>query len=572
MLAGTPVFERVRYNVLFETLPDSAFHTIKEKLVERHFAAGDVIFEDDAEGEELFMIAAGRVKIMKKSREGKEYLIALLHEGDFFGELELIDGRSRSARVIALEECVIFSLHQNHFDLLLHTNHFFAVRLLTALSVRLRSSNYHFMAETDRRARESRAELSKREHLIEATKRLNSTLNLDELLQIILDLALEMVSGDRGTVYLVDERKNELWAKVAKGLNNSDQVRIHLPQGKGIAGYVGATGDTINIPDAYLDPRFSPEFDKATGYVTRSILCMPMRRKDGKIIGVFQLLNKRKGAFTAEDEILIASLSVHAALAIENARLYEQERQKVILERDLTAAREVQMSLIPKELPHLPGYEFAASTIPARQVGGDLYDIHPVGDERFALCLGDVSGKGLPASLVMANLLAILRSQTFSQLPVHETITRSNRQLYRYTGAEKFVTLLFGVLDAADHSFTYTNAGQEQPYLLSGDKPVRRLDAGGIPVGMLEDVAYAEERISLAPGDLLAIVSDGVTEAMSPLDELFGEERLLSVLLAHKNDPASHVLTHVLAAVAQHSAHAPQSDDITIVIVKRLPG
>jgi phosphoserine phosphatase RsbU/P len=570
MQTGTPVFERVRYNVLFETLPDSAFNTLKEKLVEHRFSAGDIVFQDDADGQELYLIAAGRVKIMKQSREGKDYLIALLHEGDFFGELELIDGRARSATVIALDDCIIYSLHRSHFDLLLHTNHYFAIRLLTALSVRLRSSNFHFMAETDRNIREARLELAKRERLIEATKRLNSTLDLEEVLQIILDLALAMVNGDRGTVYLVDEKKNELWAKVAKGLNDSDNASIHFPMGSGIAGYVGATGDTINIPDAYLDPRFNPQFDKATGYVTRSILCMPMRRNDGKIVGVFQLLNKRKGVFSEEDEVLIEGLSVHAAIAVENARLYEQERQKAVLERDLNAAREVQMSLIPKELPEIPGYAFAALTIPARQVGGDLYDFLSMNDRQIALCVGDVSGKGLPASLVMANALAILRSQTFGHASVSEMIQRSNTQLHRHTSADKFVTLFFGVLDIHHHTFTYTNAGQEQPLLLSGSAPPRKLGTGGIPIGMIEGMAYEEECVALAPGDTIAIVSDGVTEAMSPQDELFGEQRLLDVLLKNRADNPNSLLQQIRDALAAHTSDAPQSDDITIVIVKRL--
>jgi sigma-B regulation protein RsbU (phosphoserine phosphatase) len=564
MSAENPLAERVRFNVLFEDVPDAVFNALKNHLKPR-------IVEEGTEREDLFLIASGRVKISRETQEGKEYLLALLHDGDFFGELGLIDGRASSAKVTALEDTVILSLHKSHFELLLNSSHPFANRLLTVLSIFLRALDQHFVAETERNAREARIELSKRERLIEAAKRLNSTLDLEKLLQIILDLALEMVHGDRGSVYIVDEKKNELWAKVAKGLAGNELVKINLPIGKGITGYVGATGDTINIPDAYLDPRFSPEFDKSTGYRTKSILCMPMKNQRGKIVGVFQLLNKLKGIFTKEDEVLIEGLSVHAALAIENARLYEQERQKILLERDLTAAREVQKSLIPKELPDIPGYEFAACSLPAKEVGGDLYDFHPVDDTKLALCLGDVSGKGLPASLVMANLLAILRSQSFRNFPVHEIIQQSNRQLHRYIGSDKFVTLFYGVLDTVHHQLVFTNAGQEQPFVLSRTASPKRLDAGGIPLGMLEEFPYVEDSVQLNPGDVLVISSDGVSEAMNAEGKQFGEERRAAILLDNQSVPSSALLQRIVTAVEEHVGGAQQSDDITIVVARRLP-
>jgi phosphoserine phosphatase RsbU/P len=564
-------FERVRYNVLFEALPDAAFGTLEGKLNERCYRTGEVIIEEGTPGEELLLIAAGRVKISKTTRDGKEYLLALLHEGDFFGELELIDGRKRSATVTALEETTILSLHKDHFELLLHSSTPFAIRLLTVLSVRLRALNHYFAAETERKALEAKIELSKRDSLIEATKKLNSTLDLEVLLQIILDIVLEMVHADRGTVYLVDEKKNELWAKVAKGLGGEGHVNIHLPMGTGIAGFVGVTGDTISIADAYLDPRFNPEFDKSTGYRTKSILCMPMRDKDGKIVGVFQLLNKLKGVFVQADEVMLGGLSVHAALAIENARLHEQEKHKIQLERDLAAAREVQMSLIPKELPDVPGYEFAACTIPAKEVGGDLYDFHPISDTQLVLCLGDVSGKGLPASLVMANMLAILRSQAFYHSSVRETIQRTNRQLYQYTSSEKFVTMFYGVLDTRAHQLTFSNAGHEQPFVLSDDMPPQRLEAGGIPLGMIEEFPYTEDVVHIHPGDTIVISSDGISEAMNVGGEQFGEKRLAEVFEMDRGSSAADLVQRIVGAVQDHVGTVPQSDDITLVVVRRLP-
>ncbi|MBI3765640.1 MAG: cyclic nucleotide-binding domain-containing protein [Ignavibacteriales bacterium] len=316
--------DRLRHNILFESVDDATYKSIRQKLTDRHFTAQEIIVEDDSDGEELFLLAEGRVKILKRTKSGEENTLALLHPGDFFGELELVDGRPRSARVVAMDDCTVFVLLKSDFEHLLHRSHPFAIRLMEVLSIRLRASNNHFISELERNAQRSSAELGKLEQLIEASKVLNSTLDLDKLLNIILETALKIVNGDRGTVYLIDDSNKELWSKVLKG---DELIRIELPMGKGIAGYVAVTGDTLNIVDAYLDPRFNPEVDRKTGYRTKTILCMPMNNKDGKIIGVFQLLNKRNGAFTQDDESFIAALSVHAAIAIENARLYEQEKR-----------------------------------------------------------------------------------------------------------------------------------------------------------------------------------------------------------------------------------------------------
>ena len=217
--------------------------------------------------------------------------------------------------------------------------------------IRLRALNNHFIKELETFIRKSGAEMEKLRQLMEASTALNSTLDLGRLLDIILETALKSVDGDRGTVYLVDRTKEELWSIILRG---KQQVTIRLPIGRGIAGYVAASGDTLNIPDAYLDPRFNPDIDKQTGYRTTTILCMPMRNKDGKIIGVFQLLNKRAGPFTADDENFIAALSTHASLAIENARLYGEEKALAGIREEVRLAK-IQMDLPPAKVPEVDG-------------------------------------------------------------------------------------------------------------------------------------------------------------------------------------------------------------------------
>ena len=566
MMMTTRNIDRLRHNVLTEVLTDEQFASLRGQLTEHRFGTGEIILEDESEGGELHLIVEGRVRITKASRHGPETLLALLHPGDFFGELELIDGRPRAARVAAVDETTTFTLSREAFAALLTQSNELALRLLQVLSVRLRSVDNHFVREMERTNDQSTGEVKRLRRIIEAAKSLNSTLDLDRLLDVILETALGLVDGDRGTVYLVDPERHELWSRALKGDRHID---IRLPQGMGIAGYVAATGDTLNIPDAYYDPRFNPDIDRISGYRTQSILCMPMKNKEGTIIGVFQLLNKRTGTFTEEDEEILDALSVHAAIAIENARLHEQERQKIALEKDIHAAREVQMTLLPKQVPKVPGFDFAAATIPAREVGGDLYDFLAVDDRHLVFCLGDVSGKGLAASLLMANIQATLRDQALSTRSAAECVRRSNALLHASTGSEKFVTLFYAVLDPVSGAVAYCNAGHERPFTVSHDGTTRRLATGGIILGILEEFPFEEETIILAPGETLVVFSDGISEAVNSADEQFGELRIEAVLQGCRRLPAVEIRDALIAAVRAHAGNAPQADDITVVIVQR---
>ena len=566
-MSTLPAIDRLRLNILFENVSDAAFAALVPRLAERRYAEGEVIVEDDAEGSELFLIAEGRVRIVKRTGSGEENLLALLHEGDFFGELELVDGRPRSARVVAMERCVVYALRKDDFDHLLHTSHPFAIRLMQVISLRLRSSNTHFINELERSSRKALAELRHMEQLIEAAQVVNSTLELDKLLSLILDTALKIVEGDRGTLYLLDEKKRELWSKVLRG---EELVTIRLPLGKGIAGYVGATGDTLNIADAYLDPRFNPEFDRKTGYRTATILCMPVRNKEGVIIGVLQLLNKRKGVFTRDDENFINALSIHASIAIENARLYEEERDYHRMREEVRLAARIQGDLLPKAHPSVDGYDVAGTSIPAQEVGGDYFDYIPVDADRWAFALGDVSGKGLPASLVMANLQATLRGQTDPGVSVSECVARSNRLLHRSTSADKFVTLFYGVLDVREHRFVFSNAGHDNPFFYDQGVAPRRLSTGGIVLGAIGEYPFQEESITFAPGDLLVICSDGIAEAMNAKGDFFGEERIAEAIAKHRDAPAAELMEAILGTVRRFVGKHPQSDDMTILILKRL--
>lgn len=563
--------KRLRYNVLLETLTDEEFSALRDKFVERTFAPDEVIIEDEGYGDEVHFLVEGRVRISKRVNAGDDQLLALLHPGDTFGELELIAGRPRSARVVAVERCITYALHKADFEQLLYRSRDLAVRLLQVLSIRLRATNNRFVLESARRAEQNRSELAKLEQLIEAAKSLNSTLDLNELLDMLVDFALRITDCDRGTVYIIDDATQEMWTRVAKGLDGLSRVTIRMPIGKGFAGYVAATGDTINIPDAYLDPRFNPEYDRQTGYRTSSILCMPIRVKSGKIIGVFQLLNKRNGAFSEDDARIMSAFSVHAAIALENARLYEQEREKIRIERDLLAAREVQMGLLPTKLPSLPGYEYVASALPAREVAGDLYDFIRLDPDRVAVSIGDVSGKGLPAALLMAHIQAAVRDVAHEASDTGTCVTMLNQRLVVSTAPEKFVTLVYGILDAKNHVFRYCNAGHNPPYHVAASGEVSELPAGGTLLGIVDGMEYTEESIVFAPGDILVLYTDGISEATNARKELLGDDRLKEVCAEQRNTPAAAVREAILDAVMKHQGAEPAADDMTVLVIRRLP-
>jgi sigma-B regulation protein RsbU (phosphoserine phosphatase) len=239
------------------------------------------------------------------------------------------------------------------------------------------------------------------------------------------------------------------------------------------------------------------------------------------------------------------------------------------MQEELRFAARIQSELLPQSAPDIPGYELAGKTIPAQEVGGDYYDFIPIDDHHLAFCLGDVTGKGLPASLLMANLQATLRGQTLTTASPKTCLERSNQLLFQSTSPEKFATLFYAILDTQNHQIHYSNAGHENPYLCSTQFGNKRLKTGGIPLGMLPDFVFEEDSVALEDDCMLVLYSDGVTEAMNSEEEQFGDDRIAAVLDQHKHAPASEIIDHLVAAVKKHAAGYPQSDDITVVVMRR---
>ncbi len=273
--------------------------------------------------------------------------------------------------------------------------------------------------------------------------------------------------------------------------------------------------------------------------------------------------------FSAGDERLLAIIAAQSAQVIENARLVEEERELLRMREQLRLAAELQARLLPAKAPDVAGYEVAGWSLSSEAVGGDFFDFIPLGGGRLGLAVGDVVGKGLPAALLMANVQATLRGQAPGAASVAACLERANGLLHASTSPREFVTLFYGVLDPESHRFRYANAGHNRPLLVPAGMAPVRLETGGLALGLAPTTSYGEAEVELGPGDLLVVYSDGVTEAMDPDRDLFGEGRLGAVLEACRDSPAGSVIERVADAVRRHAGEAPQSDDVTLLVVRR---
>jgi phosphoserine phosphatase RsbU/P len=401
--------------------------------------------------------------------------------------------------------------------------------------------------------------------IVEATKRLNSTLDLAELLNIILQLTTRQTGAERGTVFLIDHERNEIWSLVGMGL---DQHEIRLPISRGIAGCVAATCDTINLADAYADPRFESEVDLRLGFRTKSLLCLPIRNKDGETIGVLQLLNKKSGPFTRADEGVLRAISDHVALALENAQLHREMIHKQRMERDLALARSIQVGLLPEHPPHLEGFDIAVSHRPSLEAGGDYYDFIPLAPDTILAVVADVEGKGVGSAMVMANLQATLHALLAHLHSLERLVESLNDMILADTRGQKFMTMFVGLLDQPHRTLHYVNAGHVPPAVVRADGSVEYLREGGMVVGLFPSVHYDRGHVRLNPGDIVVACTDGITEAMDTESEEFGQDRLVELAVRERSKPAQEIVDIVLKEVDLFSRGGTHEDDRVIMILK----
>ena len=397
----------------------------------------------------------------------------------------------------------------------------------------------------------------------------NSSLDLDEVLNRVMDEVIAVTRAERGFMMLHDANGRPVF-RVARGM---DQNTIDDPQfqvSRSVVERVACEGQPVLTSDARSDDRFSTRRSVMI-LGLRSILCVPLRIKD-QISGVIYVDNRlQAGIFTQADLDLLTSIASSAAIAIENARLYQVAIEKGRMERELQMAREVQASLLPRETPQIPGWEFAARWQPAREVAGDYYDFIPGDGGQLSLVIADVSDKGMPAALFMALTRSIVRASVGHALSPVDGIAHANRLICADATGGMFVTLFYALLNPRAGEFTYVNAGHNPPLLYRAEQDqLTKLMRTGMALGVVADSSFEQRTVHLNPGDLVLLYTDGVTDATDAHLRDFGMERLQRVILEHRHAPAADVMAALEQAIGDFVGSAAPFDDIAIVVAKCL--
>lgn len=406
-------------------------------------------------------------------------------------------------------------------------------------------------------------ELERLRALARASRTLAASRDLDELLVSVLAAAREAVGAERGTVFVCEPEKREIFSRVASG-RPGETLEIRLPYGQGLAGRTAGSGEAIRVDDVTSSPGFDPETDRRTGFVTKNVLCLPLRTPDGAIAGVLQLLNK-DGGFTAEDEEFLPLMGTLAAQALANARAREVAEAQRALARELALAAEIQRALLPRELPCAPGVSLAARCLPSAAVGGDYFDAVTLPGGRWLLCLADVSGKGIPAALVVSSLQAALHSALALEFDLARFAAGFNAMLHGRLEGKRYLTGVLLEFDPRSGEGRLLNCGHPPP-LVVGPAGGRRLAAKGMPVGLLPELKPAARPFALAPGETLLAYSDGVSDATGGDGEPLGVAGVERLLAASVAPAAGATLDRLFAALAD-ALKEPGRDDCTAMVV-----
>jgi phosphoserine phosphatase RsbU/P len=428
----------------------------------------------------------------------------------------------------------------------------------------------------ERSAISAATELRQMAALLEGLRALGSGRVLDDVLALVLDSAIEVTGAERGFIMLDNNRDKQLEFKLARARGKVTLSGRTFETSRKIPENVFVTGQQTIVEDL-LDGDLAQLHTGTVALGIRHVLCTPLRlvryveRAEQKvaeeIIGVLYLDSRERGALRSASAVAaLDTMSAEAALAIENARLYREALDKAKFEQELKVAAAIQQALLP--VAHREGQFFstAAASVACRAVGGDFYDYVDLPSGQFGFIVGDVAGKGSPAALLAAAVLGMFSAEATYQAGAAPLMTRLNHGLFRRAIEARFLTSFYGML-SADGKLTYSNAGHNAPMVVS-PTGVRRLEAGGVVLGLFEHAAFDEETVPLQPGDLIVVFSDGVSEAMNEAGEEYTDERLIACLTANYTRPLQEVLDTLFADVKAFCGDATQSDDITAVLVR----
>jgi serine phosphatase RsbU (regulator of sigma subunit) len=414
--------------------------------------------------------------------------------------------------------------------------------------------------------------------LLETLQAVGSAKLLDEVLTLVLDGAIEITEAERGFVMLANA-SGELELKLARAAGRIPLPGTGFERSRKIPEAVYASG-TAKVVTDLQDGNLAQAHEGTIALGIRHVLCVPLRlvryvehpgtTPASQSIGVLYLDSREKGAMLSPTaRAALETLAAEAAGAIENTRLYREAVEKGRLDEELKIASEIQQALLPKPQKTGPFFEAFGTSIACRAIGGDFFDYMDLPDGRFGFALGDVAGKGPPAALLTAVIQGLFGAHAASSLEPSTTIERVNKGVVTRAIAARFATAFFAILDP-DGRLTYCNAGHNPPYLFSNGS-VRTLDVGGMVIGLFDGATYEQEVVQLAPGDVIVLFSDGVSEAINAAGEEFGEEAIPAAVLSSLGQSPQAILEALLAAVRRFAAGTPMKDDVTAVVVRYRP-
>ena len=398
--------------------------------------------------------------------------------------------------------------------------------------------------------------------LNEIARELTSILHVDELLKHIAELVARLIDYQMFSILLLDATGEKLQHRFSLRFGENIQLKDDRQIGLGVVGYAAKNKQAVLISDVAKDSRYikvNPE--------TRSELAVPLIYKD-KVIGILDLEHTRRGFFTEDHRRTMITLAAQIAIALENARLYEEvTRQEKRLERDLALARELQNRLLPQTPPKLANLEIAAKFVPARAIGGDLYDFVNYSLSRTAIVIGDVSGKGAPAAIYAALVSGILRSHAPIEPGPAEMLRAVNFSLGERRIDAQFVSLIYAVWNDAKRTLQVANSGLPRPIFCHRGK-TEIIEATGLPLGLFDDTDYDEITFKAEPGDLFVFFSDGILDARNQQGDLFGRQRVDEIVTKFSTLPAGQLVETLFTAVTDYSAGQETFDDQTVVVIK----
>jgi len=401
---------------------------------------------------------------------------------------------------------------------------------------------------------------------------MTSLLDLGEVLDRLVGTFIEDMFIDTSSVMLLSPAKAEYQIYLADGDYKREIEEVIFNRDDPIMQILQQEKRELTKYDVLEDPKYKgiSEEGGRNFETLHASLMVPLVYQD-ELIGLFSLGDKKSGKFYNREDIeLLHTLANQSAVAIENARLFQESLEKQRMEEELAIARELQTSMLPATFPEIEGIEIAATSIPAREVGGDFFDFIEMGEERLGLVIADVTGKSVSGALVMSASRSVFRMLSEEQLTVGEIMVRANRRTKKDIKSGMFVALLYAVVDAESRTLNLCSAGQTQPIHLSAETEEARLvetEGDTFPLGILEDADYQETRLKLASGDKVVFYTDGIVEAMNDQEEIFGFDRLLDVVQGTRAMDAEALLKEVIDQVNQFAGGAAQHDDLTVIVL-----